>query len=99
VCVCNMLMCVCVCLCVSHRLPVGQQDLSPQDMEVVSRVRAVHNDPVTVVELLHIEVLREALGGGVSDIRGGGVSDIKGHPSALYSRSFQLISAFISSPS
>lgn len=47
----------------SHRLPVGQQDLSPQDVEVVPGVGAVHNDPVTVVELTHRKVLCEWLHG------------------------------------
>lgn len=47
--------------CCTHRLPEGLQDLSAQDVEVVRRSRAVHDDPVTVVQLAHGEVLRQFL--------------------------------------
>lgn len=50
-----------VCVCESHRLSERQKDLSSEDMEVVSRRRTVHHDPVTVVELTHRKVLCEAL--------------------------------------
>uniref|UniRef100_A0A146YLN3 Uncharacterized protein n=1 Tax=Fundulus heteroclitus TaxID=8078 RepID=A0A146YLN3_FUNHE len=42
-----------------QRLPEGQQDLPPQNVEVVPRTGAVHHDPVTVVELAHGKVLRD----------------------------------------
>lgn len=41
----------------THRLPEGLQDLSAENMEVVGRSGAVDNDPVTVVQLTHGEVL------------------------------------------
>lgn len=47
--------------CRTHRLPEGLQDLSAQDVEVVGRSGAVHDDPVTVVQLTHGEVLRQFL--------------------------------------
>lgn len=47
----------------AHRLAEGQQDLPAQHVEVVGRRGAVDHDPVAVVELPHLEVLRERLGG------------------------------------
>ena len=52
---------MCVCACVSHRLPEWQEDLSSENMEVVSRRRAVDHDPVAVVELTHGKVLSDVL--------------------------------------
>lgn len=45
----------------AHRLAEGQQDLPAQHVEVASRCRAVHHDPVAVIELAHLEVLGEHL--------------------------------------
>lgn len=47
--------------CVTHRFPEGLQDLSAEDVEVVCRSGAVHHDPVTVVQLMHCEVLSDFL--------------------------------------
>lgn len=41
----------------THGLPEGQQDLSAENMEVVRGRGAVDNNPVTVVQLMHCEVL------------------------------------------
>lgn len=45
----------------AHWLAEGQQDLSAQHMEVASWCRAVHHNPIAVVELAHLEVLSEHL--------------------------------------
>lgn len=47
----------------THRLPEGQQDLSAEDMEVVRGRGAVDDNPVTVVQLTHSEVLGHNLAG------------------------------------
>lgn len=45
----------------TDRLPEGQQDLSAQNVEVVSRSGAIDDNPVAVVQLTHSEVLRQFL--------------------------------------
>lgn len=55
----------------AHRLAEGQQDLPAQHMEEAGRCGAVDHDPVAVVELSHLKVLRECLGGRVQ--LGGGL--------------------------
>lgn len=47
----------------AHRLAEGQQDLPAQHVEVAGRRGAVDHDPVAVIELAHLEVLSERLGG------------------------------------
>ena len=47
----------------AHRLAEGQQDLPAQHVEVTGRRGAVNHDPVAVVELSHLKVLRECLEG------------------------------------
>lgn len=45
----------------THWLAEGQQDLSAQDMEVVSWSGAVDDNPVTVIELAHLKIRSEGL--------------------------------------
>lgn len=45
----------------SYGLPERQQDLSAENVEVVCRSRAVHNNPVTVIKLMHGKVFRQFL--------------------------------------
>lgn len=46
---------------ISYGLPERQQDLSAENVEVVCRSRAVHNNPVTVIKLMHGKVFRQFL--------------------------------------
>ena len=44
-----------------YRFPEGQQDLPPQHVAEVSRRGAVHHHPVTVKQLVDLEVSSELL--------------------------------------
>lgn len=45
----------------THRLPEGRQNLPPQHVEEVARVRTVDHNPVAVVELANGKVFCDAL--------------------------------------
>lgn len=42
----------------TDRFAEGQEDLAPEDVEEVGRSRAVHNDPVALIELAHVKVIQ-----------------------------------------
>lgn len=42
----------------TDRFAEGQEDLTPEDVEEVGWSGAVHDDPVTLIELTHIKVIQ-----------------------------------------